>query len=190
MSRSKVDINISQRIKRIETFFILDIQCPFRPEREREKEREKKRISSATAIYNTFFYLFPSSTLLYSLSRWSTSTDTRMPFLFRAVVNYLRDEDASDVAPLSVRLCLFVCVCVYSVAHAISGGCCGRNRSHRPADRSLRCGNKRGRDKEKISGNRGERRFWARLLGYRWPTNWNFIPPVFWDGNSPEMGDE
>lgn len=32
--------------------------------------------------------------------------DTRMPFLFRAVVNYLRDEDASDVA------LLYVCVCV------------------------------------------------------------------------------
>lgn len=34
--------------------------------------------------------------------------DTRMPFLFRAVVNYLRDEDASDVA----LLCVCVCVCV------------------------------------------------------------------------------
>lgn len=109
--------------------------------------------------------------------------DTRMPFLFRAVVNYLRDEDASDVALLCV------CVCVCSVAHAISGGCCGRNRSRRPADRSLRCGNKQGKA-GKISGNREERRFWARLLGYRWQTNWNFIPPEFSDGNSLEMGDE
>lgn len=82
-------------------------------EREREREREEKDFFCNSHLqHRILFYLFPSSTLLYSLSRWSTSTDTRMPFLFRAVVNYLRDEDASDVAPLSVRLCLFVCVCI------------------------------------------------------------------------------
>lgn len=79
-----------------------------RDQREREKEEKDFHNSHLQHCppFLSLSILDPSSTLLYSLSRWSTST--RVPF--RAVVNYLRDEDASDVALLSVYMC--VCVCV------------------------------------------------------------------------------
>lgn len=77
-------------------FFILNVQ------RRKDVRVLQQRFTTAYP----FILIFLSSThpLYTFIFIVQMVYDTRMPFLFRAVVNYLRDEDASDVALL--------CVCV------------------------------------------------------------------------------